>query len=160
MALNIKHTLTRNESRDAVLAGKYANLRLWGYASNMQDGIQWSSVKDAIGSGDSDKSAWSQYGAACYYFGEKLSDELAAAAPDGIAPPIGLVHTAFGGSEVGAWMSPDASKKCAEYGVPPYGAQWFNERVLQFTSMTLAGWVWYQASCACAPRNTTQQHSS
>ena len=48
------------------------------------------------------------FSATCYYFGQSLTDELGAT-----APPIGLIHTAWGGSMVEQWH-------VATYPPPPY----------------------------------------
>jgi hypothetical protein len=48
MALPLTHTLSRNISRDAVLAGKYGNIRIHGIKGNMNPDQPWSSLKDAL----------------------------------------------------------------------------------------------------------------
>ena len=63
---------------------------------------------------DSDKSAFASFSSTCYYYGESLSDELAAASADGVAPPIGLVHTSFGGSTIEQWLTNETIATCGE----------------------------------------------
>ena len=43
----------------------------------------------------------------CYYFGQSLTDELG---PD--APPIGLIHTAWGGSMIEQWLPAETVDSC------------------------------------------------
>ena len=85
MALKMLHTFSRNVSRDKVLAGAYANIRIHGMHSNQLNPTQpWSTLRDALATDpDSEKSNFIWYSATCYYFGESLSDALAA----GEAPP-------------------------------------------------------------------------
>lgn len=82
------HTFSRNKSRDAILGGKYANVRIHGIAGNMNPDLAWTTLRDAImTNNDSDKSTFGSFSSTCYYFGESLSDELATASSDGVAPP-------------------------------------------------------------------------
>ena len=76
----------------------------------------------------------------CYYFGESLTDALGAA-----APPLGLIHTAWGGSTIQQWISNATlnSNVCANHssGQGNDGG-WFESRVMPYSEMTLRGWVW------------------
>ena len=90
MALPLAHTISRNASIAAINAGRYGNIRLFGIAGNMNPDQPWSSPKEAVARG-----TFELYSSTCYYFGESLTDELGAA-----APPIGLIHTAWGGSTI------------------------------------------------------------
>ena len=84
------------------------------------------------------------YSSTCYYFGESLSDELAAASEDGQAPPIGLVHTSFGGSTIEQWLDNATIAKCEGATLSPQNQEWHNQRVMPYVDMTVKGWVWYQ----------------
>ena len=53
---------------------------------------------------------FTQFSASCYYFGESLTDELAQAG--GTPPPIGLIHTAWGGSIIEGWLPDTAIATC------------------------------------------------
>ena len=86
-----------------------------------------------------------RYSATCYYFGESLSDALAAA--HGAAPPIGLVHTGWGGSTIEQWLDNATAAGCTDAFDPPPKPQawpgvWHAQRVLPYTGMTIKGWVW------------------
>lgn len=51
MALPMVHTLTRNITRDAILAGNYSTLRLHGIKGNMNPFQPWATVKQALEDG-------------------------------------------------------------------------------------------------------------
>jgi hypothetical protein len=80
----------------------------------------------------------------CYYFGESLTDALGAA-----APPLGLIHTAWGGSTIQNWIRNETlnSNVCANHssGQGNDGG-WYESRVLPYSEMTIKGFVWYQVS--------------
>ena len=48
MALPVQHTFSRNISREAILAGKYDNIRIHGIAGNMNPDLDWTTLKDAV----------------------------------------------------------------------------------------------------------------
>ena len=50
MALPVMHSYSRNISRDAILAGKYANIRIHGLEGNMNPFQPWATLKQAIAS--------------------------------------------------------------------------------------------------------------
>ena len=52
-----------------------------------------------------------QFSATCYYFGQSLTDELTKAG-DLDPTPIGLIHTAWGGSTI-EQVSPSGRRRCA-----------------------------------------------
>lgn len=64
MALPLLHTYSRNETRDAIKSGKYANIRIHGLAGNMNVDQPWATLKQALAQpatpgatgGDSDSS--------------------------------------------------------------------------------------------------------
>ena len=86
----------------------------------------------------------SRYSSTCYYYGESLSDELAAASSDGVAPPLGLVHTSYGGSTIEQWLDNTTIATCANASISGSNQQWHDSRVLPYIGMTVKGWVWYQ----------------
>ena len=95
MALPLLHSYSRNETRDAVLAGKYANIRVHGLAGNMNAKQPWATLKQALvqrscksedprsckTGTDSDSSSLMSFSATCFYFAQELSDAIGAAAP-------------------------------------------------------------------------------
>jgi hypothetical protein len=48
MALPILHTFHRNISMDAILAGKYSNIRIHGLAGNMNSDLAWTTLQNAV----------------------------------------------------------------------------------------------------------------
>jgi len=79
-------------------------------------------------------------GAACWYFGQRLS-EL------GVTVPIGLADTAIGGQRIEEYMKNSTIGKCSDISsqdVPWWNAQLFATQVTPFVDMTVKGFVWYQ----------------
>lgn len=134
MALPLLHTMSRNKSMAAISAGRYSNIRLFGIKSNMNKDLAWTKVKDAVDNGD-----FLGFSSTCYYFAESLSDALGAA-----APPLGLVHTAYGGSTIEQWLDNKTIATCRNATLSSTNQEWHDSRVLPFTAMTLKGWIWYQ----------------
>ena len=138
MALPLLHTLTRNVSLAAIAAGKYHNIRIQQMASNMNPYTPWTTIAQAAATPD----VFLGFSAACYYYGESLTDALGAA-----APPLGLIHTAWGGSTIQNWISNATlnSNVCANHssGQGNDGG-WFVSRVEPYAEMTIKGWAWYR----------------
>ena len=164
MALPLSHTLSRNISRDAIAGGKYGNLRIHGMAGNMNPFQPWATLKAALadrpasaaeaeaagkpgcapGTCDSDTSKLMGFSSTCYYFGESLSDELAkGGAPP---PPIGLVHTAWGGSTIEQWLTNETIASCKNASISGSNQEWHDQRVMPYIGMTVKGWVWCESS--------------
>ena len=122
--------------------------------SNMNPEQPWATLKEALTlpppggkqtKPDSDNTKFAQFSSTCYYFGESLSDQLAAASADGVAPPIGLVHTSFGGSAIEQWLTNETIATCSQAGCDnPSRQTWHDQRVMPYAGMTLKGWIWYQ----------------
>ena len=83
MALPLIHSYTRNESRDAITAGQYSNIRIHQLKGNMNPDTPWSTLKQALanttGKGDVAATgltggpaidAFMGFSASCYYYGE------------------------------------------------------------------------------------------
>ncbi len=139
MALPLSNTNSRNISVAAIAAGKYHNIRIQQLNGNMNPDTPWTPIAEAAAG---DASVFMQFSGTCYYFGESLTDTLGAN-----APPIGLVHTAWGGSTIQNWISNDTlnSNICSNHssGQGNDGG-WYESRVRPYSSMTLKGFVWYQ----------------
>jgi hypothetical protein len=142
MALPLANTLSRNLSIAAIGAGKYPNIRIHQLSGNMNPDTPWTTVEQAVAG---DAGVFLAFSGTCYYFGESLTDALGGAA--GGAPPVGLIHTAWGGSTIQNWISNDTlnSDVCANHssGQGNDGG-WYTSRVLPYSEMTIKGWVWYQ----------------
>jgi sialate O-acetylesterase len=153
MALPLLHSYSRNETRDAILAGKYQNLRIHGLAGNMNANQPWATLKQALvqrscktpkdckAGTDSDSSSLMSFSATCFYFGQELSESLVAA-----APPIGLVHTAWGGSTIEQWLTNETIATCEYASLSPSNQEFHDTRVLPYIDMTLKGFLWCEYS--------------
>lgn len=105
----------------------------------------WNTLKQALANNnDSDNSLFGSFSASCYYFGQSLSDQLAAESSNGKSYPIGLVHTAWGGSTIEQWLTNSSIDSCEKTVVNADSQKWHDQRVLPYVDMTLKGWVWYQ----------------
>ena len=156
MALPLLHSLTRNVSRDAILSGKYANIRIHGMEGNMNSFQPWATLKQALSSPpdlsgahgnacdpsqDSDCSALMRFPATCYYFGESLTD---AHQSRGAVAPLGLINTAWGGSSIEQWLTNTSISTCGFVQTSSSSQEWHDTRVVPYLGMTRKGWVWYQ----------------
>ena len=130
--LPLEHTNHRNTSMNAALAGHYTNIRIHGMHSNMNPAQPWSTVKAAIAA----KSFFS-FSSTCYYFGESLTDALGSE-----APPLGLIHTAQGGTTIEQWLRNSTTMQCRDT-YTPSGVLHY-ERVVPYLGMAIKGWVWFQ----------------
>jgi len=142
MALPLLHTFSRNISRAKALSGKY-NIRITGLKGNMNIDQAWSTVKDAA-AGDPQGNNLLHFSSTCYYFGESMVEKLGAK-----APPIGLIHTAWGGSMIEEWVTPEVMAECAG-STPSYkpNTLWFSN-VVPYLSTSLKGFAWYQGENNC-----------
>ena len=134
----------RDADREILLAAQYQNIRLLkfdrllspvpedepsGYRSD-----QWIRPSSDFLSGES-------FSALCMFYGEQLYDELDV--------PIGLIHTAWGGTIVEAWSPPEVIQEC---GVEDTGTDdaanhnnyLWNSMVNPLVRMSIKGAIWYQ----------------
>lgn len=142
MALPLLHTLDRNTSLAAITAGRYSNIRIHQLSGNMNPDTPWTTMAQAAATPD----VFMSFSGSCYYFGESLTDALGAA-----APPLGLIHTAWGGSTIQQWIKNETlnSGVCANSssGQGNDGG-WYLSRVLPYSEMTIKGFAWYQGRFA------------
>ncbi|KAJ9456119.1 hypothetical protein DIPPA_18272 [Diplonema papillatum] len=137
MALPLLHTFSRNKSIEAIQQGKYNNIRLHQMSSNMNPALQWTTAKAAVDSPNS--TDFVMFSSTCYYFAESLTDLFGE-----YAPPMGLIHTAWGGSTAAQWTSNETSARCKNVTLDETAGTWYAERVVPFANMTLKGYLWYQ----------------
>ena len=162
MWLPMDHSLSRNETVVGIKAGKFSNVRgMFGGSGNTVDGGKtyhdggagygrktgsnpWMTASQAIATGSSARTGGSyplfKMGAACWYFGQRLS-EL------GVEVPIGLADTAIGGQRIEEFMNNATISKCtnrSSENIRWWDGQLFATQVLPFVDMTVKGWVWYQ----------------
>eukprot|EP00040_Diaphanoeca_grandis_P042178 m.264329 g.264329 ORF g.264329 m.264329 type:complete len:830 (+) comp55607_c0_seq1:15-2504(+) len=164
MALPILHTFSRNISRDAILSGKYSNIRISGVKGNMNPTQPWTTLINAVTNvSQADVDSWYgyksssgpsynsestsrffQFSATCYYFAESLTQKLGDA-----APPIGLIHTAFGGSMIEEWIDEPTINQCAGTSPSYQPFSLYEQNVLPYVDTTVKGWLWYQGENNC-----------
>lgn len=86
------------------------------------------------------------FAATCFYFAKSLTDEFSA--HNQTAPPIGLIATAVGGSQIEAWMPEDSLNECAGTSLNTDGVapptKLYNGMVAPFVNMSIKGFLWYQ----------------
>ena len=88
---------------------------------------------------------WSYFSATCYWTAKYVSDSL------NNTIPIGLVQSAFGGTIVEAWTSPDTNTKCGPITLPPNStvpqdqpSSVFNSMINPLLPMRFRAVLWYQ----------------
>eukprot|EP00756_Hemistasia_phaeocysticola_P044856 Hpha_TRINITY_DN18640_c0_g1::TRINITY_DN18640_c0_g1_i1::g.115738::m.115738/K05970/SIAE; sialate O-acetylesterase len=148
MALPLVHTISRNESLKAIQNGEFNNIRLHQMKSNMNPDTDWTTVLNATKTltlltmqnmTDAPVPVLFSFSATCFYFAQELTRLLGKD-----APPIGLIHTAWGGSTAEQWTSNATSAKCRDVVTGSSSQEWFDTRVMPFSRMTVKGWTWYQ----------------
>eukprot|EP00038_Savillea_parva_P007103 m.167831 g.167831 ORF g.167831 m.167831 type:complete len:674 (-) comp12884_c0_seq1:903-2924(-) len=139
MALPMGHTFSRNYTAKNITMGKYNNIRLFGMAGNMNPAMPWTPALDAVNQTDISKSLLFQFSSTCWYYAEGLTNQLG-----DDAPPIGLIHTAWGGSMIEQWLPNSTLAQCKSASMTSANAEWWTTRILPFVDMTIKGWLWYQ----------------
>jgi sialate O-acetylesterase len=139
MELPVYYTFTRNQSLDAVAAGKYDNIRLLHFdhnplpkpayvtngsiATNVEKS-SWLTPAAAMAAtkdgchGPNCQSELDAFSATCFYYGESLTDrmvaEAEAAGSGSVEPvPIGLIESAFGGTCIESWLGEEEQLQCS-----------------------------------------------
>lgn len=157
--LPVDHSFSRNDTVAAIKAGKYNNIHLMaggsgnnpstfhpgGEGYGRKNGSNpWMTAAQAIATGSSASSGGSyplfKLGAACWYFGQRLS-EL------GVDVPIGLADTAIGGQRIEEYMNNATINRCqnrSSENIPWWDGELWAQQVIPFVDMTVKGWVWYQ----------------
>eukprot|EP00966_Prymnesium_polylepis_P291626 6735604-Prymnesium_polylepis.1 len=82
--------------------------------------------------------ALDHFSSTCFYFGESL---LEGGVDD---RPIGLVHTAWGGSMIEEWVTNEDVAACHGADIAAHNSDLYDSAVRPFLGMTLKGWVFYQ----------------
>eukprot|EP00756_Hemistasia_phaeocysticola_P019183 Hpha_TRINITY_DN15643_c1_g9::TRINITY_DN15643_c1_g9_i1::g.101267::m.101267/K05970/SIAE; sialate O-acetylesterase len=149
MWLPVSHSFHANATYAALRAGKYAQLRVMdGNSGNGQSVASnpWRRAADALGPADrADPVALGEFGAACWYFGQRLADYMEEA---GDTAPLGLIDTAIGGQRIEEYMVNDTSLyACSDRlgaTAPEWNGRLFGKMITPYVDMTTKGWVWYQ----------------
>ena len=185
MALPMQYTYARNATIAKIQGGKLGDIRIFGIKGNMNADQPWITLRDALkgngdkpnGDGDDDGDDAStpasmpaygsvpldKFSSTCFYFGEALSEGLAAAAAataaaaapgsaangvGGTPAPIGLIHTAWGGSMIEEWLTNEEIAACKGAAITDNNGIFHDQNVLPFVDMSIKGWAWYQVSVA------------
>lgn len=141
MALQLHYTMSRNVSLDAIKHGKYNHIRIHGMSSNMNPSQPWQKVSEAVktpGTCEEGSCNFFKFSSTCWYFAESLVDRL------NDDRPIGLIHTAWGGSMIEAWLDNKTIASCQNATLTAGNQKYHDERVLPYVNMSLKGWIWYQ----------------
>ena len=169
MALNLQQTYEYGDGgllRRQVAAGAYSNVRIYSWNAGIYPivygtvpafatthgaldtlGGAWlnstyaAQIDDPAGNFAPQKT-FRSFSAPCWYFAQKLTDLLGAA-----APPIGLVLATMGGVTVESYSANETVASCIETNPGSSGApvsQIFYGSVTPFVNMTVSGFVWYQ----------------
>lgn len=151
MWLPLEFTFSRNDAIASIQNGKYRNIRImagdsgnvpygkggtWNPGYGNKDGSNpWMTALQAV-----DAKRFQEFGASCWYFGQRLADL-------GIQTPIGLVNTAIGGQRIEEYASNSSLHSCTQRAgenAQYWDAQLFATQVLPFVDFTVKGWLWYQ----------------
>lgn len=100
----------------------------------------WIKALDAIGTGDAIPAYGTilldKFSSTCFYFGEGLLDGLG-----DLNVPIGLIHTAWGGSTIEEWLTNEEIAKCQGATIADDNGRLFDSNVKPYIDMSVKGWV-------------------
>ena len=164
MWLPVGNSFAHNETIKNISAGKYHNIRLMagnsgkcpGQGKDPTTGVDscaWMTAPQAAitpaahGRGAAPVPPLFNFGAACWYFAARLSDELEAA---GKLVPIGVTDTAIGGQRIEEYMVNDTTlTSCSDRtgtASPEWNGRLYGKQTLPFVGSTIKGWLWYRES--------------
>ena len=170
MALPFQFSYARNATIQKIRAGKVSHISITGLKGNMNTDQPWITLLDAVGGAKN--STMPNYGdipldhfsSTCYYFGEGLVEGLAAKDGTDVAElaaapvPIGLIHTAWGGSMIEQWLTDDAIAECKGAAITAINENLFDANVKPYAGQAVKGWVYYQGENNCGVCATTMGH--
>lgn len=144
MWLPLLHTFSRNYTVANITSGKRDNIRLMAGNSQSTPFNPWMTSKQAIADGNESVPLYTlfQFSAACYYTAETLTDTFLSAGKP--VPPLGLISTAIGGSEIEEWITNSTIAECKNASVYKGDETLYNKNVIPYLSMTVKGFLWYQ----------------
>ena len=128
MALPFEHTYARNATIAKIKHGGFdrlADIRITGLKGNMNIDQPWITLTAAVGGSAKENGTMPSYGdilldkfsSTCIYFGMSLATARAGAK---LAPtPLGLIHTAWGGSMIEQWLT-DEGALCISFCLPGF----------------------------------------
>lgn len=149
MALPVQFTYGRNQSIGEIKAGGLKGISLHGLQGNMNADQPWVTIESAVG-GTANKTMpgygqiqLDHYSSTCFYFGKALHRML------GQAVPIGLIHTAWGGSMIEQWLTNEVISECRGTNIADHNEQLYDNAVRPYLDMSIKGWVYYQGENNC-----------
>ena len=174
MELLLHFTFSRNDTLDAIAKGRYQNIRIRQFPHNPMpeptytveagkghlapNASTWLGAGQALAievpahtcfvCGPANRSVLMTFSAACWYFGQALTDELAKM-NNGDAPPIGLIASSVGGTMIELWTPAEELQNCKNTSCgtkinSTVCGTLYNGMVAPFVNMTVKGYVWYQ----------------
>ena len=154
MALPFQHTYARNSSLEAIKKGSLGDMRITGLKGNMNVDQSWIKLVDAAGGASNSTMPnygdvpLDQFSSTCFYFGEALMAGLSKTVedPQVAAVPIGLIHTAWGGSMIEQWLTDEDIAACKGANVADHNENLFDANVKPYAGMSVKGWVFYQGA--------------
>jgi len=147
MALPVRFSYARNATIDAIKAGKVRGMRITGLKGNMNADLSWTRIEDAAGGNNKTMPGYGEvqldsFSSTCYYFGEALLD-------GGVSAPVGLIHTAWGGSMIEEWVTNSEVSACRGASIADHNELLFDTNVKPYLDMSIKGWVYYQGENNC-----------
>ena len=174
MELLMHFTFSRNDTLDSLAKGMYQNIRIRQfphypqneptYTVNPNMGALQAGASTWLGAGQAlameetmricpwcgstNRSVLMSFSAACWYFGQALTDELSKM-NDGKAPPIGLIASSVGGTMIELWTPVEELENCKNTSCgnkinTTVCGTLYNGMVAPFINMTVKGYIWYQ----------------
>lgn len=166
MELPMAHALTRNRTYDQVDSkGMYANIRTFQRSEHVAafDGDERYLTAPPVPTPDRlvgwqrpNSSSIAPFSAACWFFAQELTD--IAVDRNRTPPVLGLIQSAWGGTEIDDWLRNDTVAACknasgapepnrpgaAKGAVYPDNGGLWNGMVAPFINYTIKGALWYQ----------------
>jgi sialate O-acetylesterase len=156
MALPVQFTYARNDTITQIKNKAFGNdIRLTGLKGNMNADQPWITISDAVGGFNNKtmphygEAALDHFSSTCLYFGTSLYEGQQKLSDSGAAP-IGLVHTAWGGSMIENWLTNEEIATCKGAAIDDRNEVLFDTATRPYLDMTLKGWVYYQGEVRLA----------
>jgi hypothetical protein len=157
MWLPVGNSFSRNDTWDAITqAGKYRNIRIMaGDSGAQEDGTfnPWMTALQAAQAGNPPAApTLFDFGATCWYFAQRLADEMEAAGMPAI--PLGFANTAVGGQRIEEYMDNSTISQCTERtgeDIPQWDGVLFGKLVLPFVDMVSCSWSVNRQPWPCSP---------
>jgi len=149
MELSLIYSVQRNVTWDLMTQGRYSNIRFYtiGHMAFEDSAPAYVVPQASPGSGrwtmNPTRDEFHAFSAVCWYYAQELTEMLGDE-----APPIGLINTAVGGTQVEQWTRNNTLTSCkgpkrCDADAGQCGIL-YNSMVKPYLNMTIKGVVWYQ----------------